>query len=174
MDNTALFYLIYNLSNQSEILDTLMIFAARYLIIITFLLITIFAFRGNIREKKAFILAIFCLITAVVIIKIIHLFFIETRPFVSLNLTPLYPYDPDPSFPSRHVTMMTAITSAYIYFKSKWAMLFLVFLILTGISRIYVGVHYPLDILGGFLVGIISLILAKQIIKLLKIRFSLI
>lgn len=170
MDNTSLFYLIFNLNNHSRVLDNLMIFGARYLIVVVFLLIFFLIFRGSIKEKKAFILAIFSLAVVVLIIKMIHLFFIEPRPFVNLDLTPLYPYKPDPSFPSRHVSMMTAITFAYIHFKSKWAPLFLLLMVWVGVSRIYVGVHYPLDIIGGIIVGIVSLLIAKKFLGYLKLR----
>lgn len=173
MDNTALFYLIFNLSNHNPLLDYLMIFGARYLIFAVFLLSLILIFKGTINEKKAFLLIILALPIAVLIIMGIHLFLYVPRPFVTLHLTPLYPYNPDASFPSRHASIMAATAFSYLYYKSKWSILFLILMLWVGISRIYVGVHYPIDILGGILVGIVSLILAKQIIKLLKVRFSL-
>ena len=91
MANTSLFFLIFNLHNQSTLLDDLMIFGARYLILIAFLLFFILAFKGNTPEKKAFLLAILSLPITVLIIMGIHLFFIEPRPFVTFHLTPLIP-----------------------------------------------------------------------------------
>jgi len=173
MDNTSLFFLIFNLHNQSVILDDLMIFGARYLILFAFLLFFILAFKGRVKEKKAFLLVILTLPIVVLIIMGIHMFVVEPRPFVTYHLTPLYPYNPDASFPSRHASFMAVIAGAYIYFKSKWSALFLIFMLWVGISRIYVGIHYPLDILGGFIVGIISLIISVQLVKFLKTKFLL-
>ena len=34
-----------------------------------------------------------------------------------------------------------------------------------GIARIYVGVHWPLDILGGIIIGIASAIFIRRILK---------
>lgn len=173
MDNISLFYLIFNLNNHSVILDNLMLFGARGVIIVALILFFILALRGSIKEKKAFLLALISYPLALIIIKIIHLFFIEERPFVTLQLTPLYHYIPDASFPSVHTTTMAVMALSYLYFRSRWSALFLILMIWVGISRIYVGVHYPLDILGGFIVGIISLMIVKQIVQFLKIKFSL-
>lgn len=171
MDNLGLFLFIFGANNQSEYLDLIMIFGAEYVIYLTLILIFLIAIKGKTTERKALILALFSLPILVIIIKIIHLFFYEPRPFVSLDIFPLVPHKEDASFPSRHTTIMSAIAFAYVYLKSKWAPLFLILLLWVGISRVYVGVHYPLDIIGAVLVGIISLIIALQIKKLLKISF---
>ncbi len=173
IDNTSLFFIIFNLSNHSPLLDFLMIFGARYLIFVAFLLTFFLIFKGTIAEKKSFLLIILALPIAVLIIMGIHLFLYEPRPFVTYHLTPLYPYNPDASFPSRHASFMAAVAFAYAYFRSKWSALFIILMLWVGISRVYVGVHYPLDILGGFIVGIISLMIVKQIVQFLKIKFSL-
>lgn len=173
MDNHPIFFLIYNLSNRSPLLDNLMIFGARGVILICLLLFLILAFRGSIQEKKAFLLAILSYPVAFLLINIIHIFFIEERPFVTLNLTPLYHFNPDPSFPSVHTTIMAVMAFSYLYFKSRWSAFFLIMTSWVGISRIYVGVHYPLDIVGGILTAILSLIISKQIIRFLKLMFSI-
>jgi undecaprenyl-diphosphatase len=57
------------------------------------------------------------------------------------------------SFPSSHAanTLAAAITLAYFY--RRYAGLFVMFSLLVGFSRIVVGVHYPGDVFGGFLLG---------------------
>ena len=171
MDNTIFFFPIYNLSHQSQVLDSVMIFITNYVIFLTILLTFILAIKGKVSEKKALLLIILGIPISILLIKGIHIFISEPRPFVTLHFLPLTDNNPDLSFPSRHATIMAVIAFAYSYFKSKWALLFLVLMILVGFSRIYVGVHYPLDILGGFITGIISLVIAKQILKLIYLRF---
>lgn len=171
MDNAAIFLLIFGLSNQSAALDSLMIFGARFLIFLTFLLVFISAFKGGVKEKKAMILSFLAIPVVILIVKGIHLFFIEPRPFVIFYFSPLLDAGSDASFPSRHASIMSAIAFSYLHFKSKWAPLFLFLMLWVGISRIYVGVHYPLDILGGLLVGIISLVITNKILKKLKSNF---
>lgn len=171
MDNIGIFFLVFGFSNHSLLLDSLMIFATRYLIYLSILFMFILAFKAGIKEKKTLLLAILAIPIAILLIKGVHLFFYEPRPFVNYHFSPLADNTPDASFPSRHATIMAVLAFAYTYFKSKWSPFFLFLMVWVGLSRIYIGVHYPLDVLGGFLVGIISLIISLQIKKLL--RFNL-
>ena len=59
------------------------------------------------------------------------------------------------SFPSSHATNMFTgmMILSFIYRKLRIA--FWVIAVMVAYSRIYVGVHYPLDVLGGIILGII-------------------
>ncbi|TSA23496.1 phosphatase PAP2 family protein [bacterium] len=59
------------------------------------------------------------------------------------------------SFPSNHAMNMFTAATVLSYFYQKYSGYFLGFAALIGFSRIYVGVHYPLDIIGGAVFGII-------------------
>lgn len=144
-----------------------MIFGAEYLIYLTFALIFTLTIKGGGKERKSLMLILLSIPIEILLIKFIHLFIMESRPFVASDIEPLIPHKADASFPSRHTSIVSAIAFAYTYYKSKWAILFLLALLLVGISRVYVGVHYPMDILGGIAVGVISLLIAWQIKKFL-------
>ncbi len=166
MDNTTLFFAIFNLNGHFPILDYLMVFVTTDLIYILFLAVLILGIKGGVKEKRSFLLILVGLPIAFLLIKLIHLILFEPRPFVTFNLLPIVSESADSaSFPSRHVTMAAVVAFAYTYFKSKWALFFLFIMLLIGVSRVYVGVHYPLDIVGGFTVGAISLTLAKSVFK---------
>ncbi|MHA6310751.1 undecaprenyl-diphosphate phosphatase [Pantoea sp. USHLN298] len=63
----------------------------------------------------------------------------------------------DDSYPSDHGTTIFTFALAFVFWHRLWSG---VVLMLAGIaiawSRIYLGVHWPLDMLGGFLVGLLS------------------
>jgi undecaprenyl-diphosphatase len=58
------------------------------------------------------------------------------------------------SFPSSHSTNMFALAFIFTkFYPSRWHVFF-AFASLIGFSRIYVGVHYPADVVGGALLGL--------------------
>lgn len=168
MDNTGLFYLIFNLHGQSGVADNLMSFGATNFIYLLFLLVFILGIKGGTKEKKALILILVSLPIAIFLIKIIHIFFYEPRPFVAFHFSSLVPETPNASFPSRHATIAAILAFSYTYLKSKWAIFFLLTMIWIGIGRVYVGVHYPLDILGGFVIAIFSIVIGLTCLRSLR------
>lgn len=54
---------------------------------------------------------------------------------------------------SSHSANMGAIAFVYLYVTGKWGIPWLIIAILTGISRIYVGAHYPSQVLFGWTCG---------------------
>lgn len=64
---------------------------------------------------------------------------------------------PQKSFPSDHATVSFAFAASLLFTSfTKTGYIFLIFAILMNISRIIVGVHWPLDILAGSLTGILA------------------
>ena len=57
------------------------------------------------------------------------------------------------SFPSSHATNISAAFTLFIYFYRKYTIIWITIIAMVGLSRVYVGVHYPLDVLGGYVVG---------------------
>lgn len=67
------------------------------------------------------------------------------------------------SFPSGHAT--TAIAMAFVigFLWPRWFPLFLVIGVVAAISRVPVGMHYPTDVFGGLIVGMLGAYLVRNI-----------
>ncbi|MFX1276398.1 MAG: phosphatase PAP2 family protein [Promethearchaeota archaeon] len=84
------------------------------------------------------------------------------RPYEALkNLTILEPKPTSRSFPSWHTYNGTAqaIILGYMLISPLFLTIFLIFAIIIGFSRIYLGMHYPSDVIFGFILGIIGALL---------------
>ncbi|MCR5279678.1 MAG: phosphatase PAP2 family protein [Lachnospiraceae bacterium] len=74
--------------------------------------------------------------------------------------------DRETSFPSGHTTCTMAImTSVFIRFNKKYSWTAFILVVLMGLSRNYLMMHYPTDIIGGVIVGGIAAVLANLICK---------
>ena len=80
------------------------------------------------------------------------------------------------SFPSGHAgnTMAVFLTLALIATPARWrhvaVMIALTLTFLIGLSRIYLGVHWPSDVVGGWALGGIVAIVATRVVRLYELR----
>lgn len=167
-ENVVLFFQIYGLAGKYPLLDKLMVFGAQYLIAVTASAILILALRGGPKERKSVILIVISTAISIVLTEVIRAFYFEPRPFVTYSVTPLIKHAVDASFPSTHTLAMTVIAFSYAFYRSKWSPFFLIALIWVGFARIFVGIHYPGDILGGIAIGFVSVAIGWQIKSWLK------
>lgn len=77
------------------------------------------------------------------------------RPFFVLEDSKLLlPLTENSSFPSGHVSFFFALSTVVFLYNKKWGSVLYALSLLIGLSRVYVGIHWPSDILAGVLVGI--------------------
>ena len=72
------------------------------------------------------------------------------------------------SFPSSHAVNNFAGAIVLSYFLPRWTWAFFSFAALIAFSRVYVGVHYPSDVVGGAIIGLIigsGVIIAFRLIE---------
>ncbi len=177
--DVKIFEAINGLSNHSKIIDALGIFLADYLPYLLVLLLLSFLFwpKKDRTKNRAMVLVsiISALIARFVVKNIILLFYNYPRPYVNLPLTnkliSVSTAENLQSFPSGHAILFFALSAVIYSFNKKLGIFFLACSTLMGIARIFVGVHWPSDILGGAVLGIIVGVITKWLYtKYWKIR----
>lgn len=91
------------------------------------------------------------------IVVLVRLLFDRMRPFEVLQFTSIIKHDAGGSFPSGHAAVAFAMV-AVLWFRGykKLSVVFFVFSVIMGVARITGGVHWPSDIIGGFISGVIA------------------
>lgn len=80
------------------------------------------------------------------------------RPFVAHphTVTLLTHHPPDAGFPSDHAAALAAIACALLFFVRWLGVAAAVWALLVGVARVYVGEHYPADVIAGYLLGAVA------------------
>jgi undecaprenyl-diphosphatase len=161
--DVKLLYFFNDFAGKSQIFDTLIVFLAEYLqyiLVAAFLLLLCFSAYSRREKFYIFWTTIISIVVARgVITEIIRFFYRRPRPFLTLPVHKLlsngwFYSDTEWSFPSGHSAFFFAMATAIYLCNKKWGIWFFIAAILMNISRIVAGVHYPSDILGGAVVGI--------------------
>ncbi len=164
----AVFKAIHGLAGLAPLLDALGVFLALYLPYLLGLALLVFVFKQKTTKQKlgAFLsLALAVVVSRGILTEIIRFVYPITRPFAALNFAPLIS-ESGASFPSGHTAFFFAVAfTLFFAFDKSWGGWFLVLSTLIGVARIFVGVHYPMDILGGIVIGFISYLIVKALVK---------
>ena len=129
-------------------------FIANDLLYCMILLFAWFWLRGNYDTKKQILKAFIFTSIAILISQCISHVYYHPRPFVmEIGRTLIY-HAPNGSFPSDHMLIFSSIAFSYLFSAQRKLGIFLLIMAwLVAWSRVYLGVHFPLDMLGAFLLA---------------------
>jgi undecaprenyl-diphosphatase len=109
--------------------------------------------RRRLERRTGAVTATLALPIALLIGKLISDAVDRTRPFVAHHLRPHIHHAADASFPSDHTTAAFALAVAVFVYDRTIGAILLVAGVLIGFARVFEGVHYPSDVLGGAVLG---------------------
>ena len=154
--NMELFRLINNLANKNSVLDGVMIFFSKDVPYI-FMAVIAIVFILGIRTKNSdyrkvavntFVITVINLILSFIIGGIYYV----DRPFVDNKVNLLFTHVKDASFPSDHATGTMSIALGLRRYNKLLSFILTILSVIVGFSRVYVGQHYPMDIIGAYII----------------------
>jgi len=157
MLNETLFHWINGWAEHYAWLDDLLVGLTQgALVILAMIMVLLWIFGGTSFRRTVLFAGLTGIVALLIGNVLVPLFYSHPRPFAIEQVHQLVNHVADNSFPSDHATGSFAIAFAVCATHRKWGSALLIFAVVTGFSRIYVGIHYPLDIVGGVLVALIS------------------
>lgn len=161
--DTQLFLFAQQFTGNS-FFDTLLFFLAEALALLIPLTLVYLWFESRDGRKDS-LFTFFTTLTGIGFTYILGLFYFHNQPFAVYD-TIVSGGELDNAFPSQHTAAMFSCFWSFLYLERRnLSYLFGISGALTGISRVFVGLHYPSDILGGILSGLIGLIIMALILR---------
>ncbi|MED4730911.1 undecaprenyl-diphosphatase [Aneurinibacillus migulanus] len=155
--NIDAFRLINDLGKQYPYLNPVIVFLAEYMLYFLCLSIVVYWFTRTNKNRMMVIQAVIAFILAEILGKIAGQFHSHYQPFAVLpHVNQLIEHDIDNSFPSDHTILFFSVCISFWLVRKKGEWLWLMLPCCVAISRIWVGVHYPIDVITGALLGVIS------------------
>lgn len=145
-------------------IDWAWIFFAEYLpyFLAFFALYLIFRERGRKRIYYFAMMSLPVILSRGIVAEIIGFFYKRERPFSFFDFTPLVSADAFDSFPSGHAAFFFALAMSVYFLNRRAGKWFFALVCLVVIARISAGIHWPLDVLAGAVIGVASAFLARK------------
>ncbi|CAM3682451.1 undecaprenyl-diphosphatase [Rheinheimera salexigens] len=156
--NQSAFLLINQYAGKNSVLDYILISIAEVTPYIFILVLALLWFSGNLEKMKTSFNAGLAVLLGMLTSYSIGFLYYHSRPFVQGLGRQLVEHAPDSSFPSDHTTFIFCIAIMLLFNRSTRVLASVLcgFSLISGLSRVYVGVHFPLDIVGAILVALFS------------------
>lgn len=154
--NETIFYLINSIAGQSQFLDLLVVFLSDkfgYLLVLG-LLVAFFYHADKKQGARDLVIVLGSAFFAYTVAYIFKHLLPHPRPFEVLSdAYVLYTHGGGDSFPSGHATFFMALATSLFFIRRRLALVYVIGALVIGSMRIAVGVHWPLDIFAGWMLG---------------------
>lgn len=171
----ALFRLLNGLSGRNVTADAFFIFGAKWLIFVMIALVVAYvlvAWKTSEFEERfehawhVFIGASLAFAAE----RLIGFLWFRARPFVTHpDVVKLIEKSAEEkSFPSSHATASFALAFGLLLHNRKWGAALCVLAAWVSLSRVFVGVHYPTDLLAGIVVAAVAALVTRPVAKAIE------
>ena len=154
--------------------EVMKLIASDYLVPVTLALI-LFAlwFAGtDLGTRERYQIGIVVVVFAVALanssIEVLNNFYFRDRPFLNHEAELLFYRPTDSSFPANSTAAAFAIAGRVGIFQRRLAIVIASLAALYAFSRVYVGVHYPLDVVGGAVFGLVAVPIAVVLVRIIR------
>lgn len=138
-------------------MDAFFIFVARYLFVLPLLILGIyFLTRAWPAQKRMALFAVPAALLTYLLALLGNALYYDPRPFVVGHLAPLVAHAADNGFPSDHTLLASALATVGMYWNAWLGAVLWALAILIGVSRVYVGLHHPIDVIGSMAIALLG------------------
>ncbi|MCJ8013415.1 undecaprenyl-diphosphatase [Paenibacillus sp. KQZ6P-2] len=159
----SLFSWINNAAGNYPAIDAIMRFLSENAEYLFYLAIIVYWFTRKRENRKMVAQALVSACLAFGIGMILSHLFYRDRPFVAHHVHQMIEHAANASFPSDHSIGSFVIASSIFLYRKRDGIVWLVLAALISFSRIWNGVHYPIDVLSGAIIGILSSVVVHQL-----------
>ena len=175
--NEEVFRLLNEFAGASVLTDTLFIFCGAYLGWVLIVGIGMFLFRERWSHPRILFfpkreharevgIVFFTALVVWLATQVLKDIFDVSRPFLVLDkVRVLLGADGTGSFPSGHASFFGALAFGLYFYHRRLAYFYGGAAVLIGVSRIVAGVHWPLDVVGGYMFGILVAYIIYVIVR---------
>ncbi len=165
--NHDIFFSLYNLAHQSIFTDWVIVFSTSLfgkMMIVLAIIFLVFHTDGVFDYKKPFLqlknkilemtLVLFSILIPWGISAVIKYVVASPRPFLVFEeIKPLFLHGGFDSFPSGHATFFSALAVSLFLRHKRIGIIYIVVALIVSLARVASGVHFPIDILAGWIIG---------------------
>lgn len=146
------------------------IFFAEYAFLVMVGIVCLFLiFSTYVVRKGVVIIGLSSGLIALLADKILSYFIKSPRPFVVENITPLFPHIMNNGFPSGHTLFATVIAGTLFLYNKKLGIGLIILTLCIGLARVLANVHHMVDIVGGLVSGVASVLISRYVFSRFKI-----
>ena len=152
--NIFLFQSLNGFAADHGVLSRLVIFFANDLgfLLLGGLLVYLFTHKDKKKGVRDVVVVITAALIAWGLAHLIKYLYPHARPSALSDTYVLLP-EKDASFPSGHATFFSALATALYFYHKQLGLLYAFGALLIGFSRVMAGIHWPIDILAGYILG---------------------